>query len=272
LSDLDRGLPASEPSPRKRARERWLSALPFLAIFVLWQAASALGWSNAYLLPSPLRVARALILSAESGELARHSIVSILRVAEGFGIAAALALPLAALVSLAPALSSALDPLLSFLRNIPPLALVPVLILWFGIGEASKLALIVLAAFFPIFMGAVTGLGSVDPRLMEMGRSVGFSRWRILARVMVPESVPSIANGLRLGLGYSWRALVGAEMVAASAGLGYWILDSEQMARIDLVFAGILVIGFLGIILDRGAFAVASRLLPWARLDAQWRA
>jgi sulfonate transport system permease protein len=199
-------------------------------------------------------------------------LASVLRVLEGFGLSAALALPAAALVSLAPRLSSALDPLLSFLRNIPPLALIPVLILWFGIGEGSKLALIVLASFFPVFMGAVTGLGSVDPRLAEMGRSVGLSRWGVLARVMVPESVPSVANGLRLGLGYSWRALVGAEMVAAASGLGYWILDAEQMARIDVVFAGILVIGLLGIALDRGALALASRLLPWARLDTRWRA
>jgi sulfonate transport system permease protein len=121
-------------------------------------------------------------------------------------------------------------------------------------------------------MGTVAGLGNVDPRLVEMGRSVGFSRARILARIMIPESVPSIANGLRLGLGYSWRALVGAEMVAASSGLGYWILDAEEMARIDVVFAGILAIGALGILLDRAAYAASARLLPWAHLESQWYA
>jgi sulfonate transport system permease protein len=195
-----------------------------------------------------------------------------LRVIAGFGLAAAIALPTAALASLAPRLIAALGPLLAFLRSIPPLALVPVLILWLGIGEASKLALIVLASFFPIFMGAVTGLGGVDPRLVEMGRSVGLSRWAVLARIMAPESVPIVANGLRLGLGYGWRALVGAEMVAAASGLGYWILDAEEMARIDVVFAGILTIGVLGILLDRATLALGSRLLPWARLEAQWQA
>ena len=89
---------------------------------------------------------------------------------------------------------------------------------------------------------------------------------------MIPESVPSVVNGLRLGLGYSWRALVGAEMVAASSGLGYWILDAEEMARIDVVFAGIVTIGVLGILIDRGACAASNRLLPWARLEAQWYA
>jgi sulfonate transport system permease protein len=241
-------------------------------IIALWQASSSFGWTNAYLLPSPARVARAATQAAASGELGRHAAASILRVVEGFGLAVLLALPMAALASLAPRLTSAFDPILTFLRNIPPLALVPVLILWFGIGEASKLALIVLASFFPIFMGAVTGLGNVDPKLVEMGRSVGFTRGRILMRIMVPESVPSVVNGLRLGLGYSWRALVGAEMVAASSGLGYWILDAEEMARIDVVFAGILVIGILGILIDRAAYAFVSRLLPWAGLEAQWYA
>jgi sulfonate transport system permease protein len=253
-------------------RRPWTSFLVVFGLVAAWQAASSLGWTNAYLLPSPLRVARALVRAAASGELLRHSSASLVRVIAGFALAAALAFPAAVLVHFAPALGSALDPLLTFLRNIPPLALVPLLILWFGIGEASKLALIVLAAFFPIFMGTVSGLGSVDPRLIEMGRSLGFSRMRILARIMIPESVPSVANGLRLGLGYSWRALVGAEMVAAASGLGYWILDSEEMARIDLVFAGILAIGFLGILLDRAAYSASARLLPWARLEAQWSA
>jgi sulfonate transport system permease protein len=252
------------------ATRRWTGILPFLVILALWQSVSGLGLANAYLLPSPWRVARALLHAAASGELARHAAASGLRVLGGFGLALALALPAAILSSFAPRLMAALEPLLTFLRNIPPLALVPLLILWFGIGEASKLALILLASFFPIFMGAVTGLRNVDPRLVEMGRSVGFSRWGILFRIMLPESVPSVANGLRLGLGYSWRALVGAEMVAAASGLGYWILEAEEMARIDAVFAGILAIGVLGILLDRAAYALGSRLLPWARLEAQW--
>lgn len=258
--------------PRSRLRGLPPGLWPALALLALWQTASGLGWANAYLLPSPLRAARAAWLAAACGELERHVAASCLRVLEGFSVAAAFALPLAVLFSFASRLTVAFDPLLSFLRSIPPLALVPVLILWFGIGEASKVALIVLASFFPIFMGAVTGLAGVDPRLVEMGRSLGFGRARILARIMIPESVPSVANGLRLGLGYSWRALVGAEMVAASSGLGYWILDAEQMARIDAVFAGILVIGALGFLVDRCAYAAATKLLPWASLEAQWYA
>ncbi len=253
-----------------KARPSWTGLLPFLLILALWQAASSLGWANAYLLPSPYRVARALVLAAASGQLERHAEASGLRVLGGFGLALVLALPAAVLASLAPRLSAAFDPLLTFLRNIPPLALIPLLILWLGIGEASKLALILLSSFFPVFMGALSGLRGVDPRLVEMGRSVDLSRTQILLRIMIPESMPSLLSGLRLGLGYSWRALVGAEMVAASSGLGYWVLDAEQMARIDSVLAGILVIGLLGILLDRGVFALSSRLLPWARLEERW--
>jgi sulfonate transport system permease protein len=262
------GSSAGEAKPRRRIQ----GALPFLCVLALWQAACSFGWVNTYLLPSPLRVARAEAAAALSGELGHHVAASSLRVLGGFAIAVALALPAAALASLAPRLLSALGPLLAFLRNIPPLALVPVLILWLGIGEASKIALIVLASFFPAFLGAATGLSGVDPRLAEMGRSVGLSRWQILVRVLLPESVPSLANGLRLGLGYGWRALVGAEMVAAASGLGYWILDSEEMARIDSVFAGILTIGVLGIVLDRAALAAARRLAPWAHLENSWQA
>jgi sulfonate transport system permease protein len=244
---------------------------PVLGLLALWQAASGLGWVNAYLLPSPLRVIAAILDAGGRGELARHVAASLLRVGEGFGISVCLALPLAVLASFAPRLTAAFNPLLTMLRNIPPLALIPVLILWFGLGESSKLALIVLTSFFPVFMGAVTGLAGVDPRLVEMGRSLGFSRLRILERIQFPESVPSLLNGLRLGLGYSWRAIIGAEMIAASSGLGYWILDAEEMARIDVVFAGIFVIGALGFLLDRAARTAAARLLPWLDVGAQWQ-
>ncbi len=106
----------------------------------------------------------------------------------------------------------------------------------------------------------------------ETGRSLGFSRLRILQRIQFPECLPSLLNGLRLGLGYRWRAIIGAEMIAAASGLGYWILDAEEMARIDVVFAGILVIGTLGIALDRLAYLIAARFLPWLDLRAQWYA
>lgn len=245
---------------------------PVLGLLALWQAASALGWVSPYLLPSPLRVVSAVLDAGARGELARHVFASLVRVGEGFAITVCLALPLAVLASFAPRLTAAFNPLLAMLRNIPPLALVPVLILWFGLGEASKLALIVLTSFFPVFMGAVTGLAEVDPKLVEMGRSLGLSRLGILERIQFPESVPSLLNGLRLGLGYSWRAIIGAEMIAAASGLGYWILDAEEMARIDVVFAGIFVIGALGFLLDRAAHLAASRLLPWLDVGAQWHA
>ena len=270
VSEKGRATRQASDSPARLGR--WTGLLPVIGLVLLWQAASSLGWANAYLLPPPTKVARAAYLAAQSGELGRHIAASLLRVAEGFSLAVLFALPLAVLASFAPRLSAAFDPLMTFLRNIPPLALVPVLILWFGIGEPSKLALILLSSFFPIFLGTTTGLSSVDPKLVEMGRSLGFSRMRILSEIMLSESVPSIVNGLRLGLGYSWRALVGAEMVAASSGLGYWILDAEEMARIDTVFAGIIVIGLLGILIDRAAYLAATRLLPWAGLEAQWRA
>jgi sulfonate transport system permease protein len=271
MADAERIPAGSRGAPSGRGRLLF-QLLPILGLLALWQAASAAGWVNPYLLPSPMRVLAAILDAGARGELARHVAASLLRVGEGFGITVCLALPLAVLASFAPGLTTAFNPILTMLRNIPPLALIPVLILWFGLGESSKLALIVLTSFFPVFMGAVTGLGGVDPRLVEMGRSLGFSRMSILRRIQFPESVPSLLNGLRLGLGYSWRAIIGAEMIAASSGLGYWILDAEEMARIDVVFAGIFVIGILGFLLDRAAHLAASRLLPWLDVRAQWQA
>lgn len=253
-----------------KASRRWVGLASVAFVLGLWQLASSLGWASAFLLPSPSRVAIAAGRATASGELARHVGASLARVAEGFVIAACAAIPLAVLTNASRWLRAAIDPALNFLRNVPPLALVPLFILWLGIGEASKVAIIVLSSFFPIFLGAATGLASVDPRLVEMGRSLGFSRSRTLVKIMFPESVPSLMSGLRLGLGYSWRALIGAEMVAASSGLGYWILDAEQMARIDALFAGILVIGLLGALIDRAAYVFAAKLLPWAELEAQW--
>jgi ABC-type nitrate/sulfonate/bicarbonate transport system permease component len=246
------------------------AALPAALVF-LWWGLSALGLTNPYLVPSPQKTFAAAASLAGSGELARHLLVSLGRVWAGFGISACAALPLALAFHASSAARKIFHGVFELLRAIPPLAMIPLLILWFGIGEASKLALIVLATFFPVFLSALNGFDSMDPRWRELADSLGLSSARRLRRVLVPAALPQIVTGLRLGFGYAWRALVGAELFSSSAGLGYLISDAEEMARVDTVYVGIIFIGGLGLFFDT-VFRVFLRRFTLAAEDRAWGA
>lgn len=239
----------------------------FLVLLLAWHLASRFALVSAFLLPSPARVAATAAAMLMDGSLPRHAAISVARALAGFGLAALLALPLAVLFTLMPPLRRLLEPPLEFLRQIPPLALIPLFILWLGIGEAQKLGVVALTCFFPIFLGTLDGLARVDPRLIEVGRACGLRRGAIVRRIVLPAAMPTIVTGLRIALGFSWRALVGAELVAASAGLGYLIVDAQNLARTDIVLAGVVVIGILGMLADRLARLALRRLLPWMRVE-----
>jgi sulfonate transport system permease protein len=241
----------------------------FAAAIGLWWLASHSGWVSAFLLPSPTTVAETTGELLASGELLRHSLVSLRRVALGYVLAIALAVPLALLFVLSRPLRAALEPLLEFLRQIPPLALMPLLMLWLGIGETQKIGIIILSCFFPIFLGVRGGFAAVDRKLIDVGTVCGFSRAEMMLRIVLPSALPAIVVGLRVGLGYSWRALVGAELIASSAGLGYMIVDAENLARTDIVLAGILVIGGLGLLADHLLRFAIRRAAPWLAGDLE---
>ncbi len=238
------------------------ASIPLLLAFLWWWGSRAELW-NPFLLPAPGRVLSSLAGLARSGDLVRHASVSLARVVGGFLLSSAVALPLGIGLGLSPSWARRLYPLLEFLRHVPPLAVLPLLILWFGIGEASKLAVILMAAFFPLFLNALDGIRRCDPGLVEVGRTLGFSRGRVLRRIVLPAALPSILTGLRLGLGYSWRALIGAELIAASSGLGYLIHDAESLSRPDVIVAGVLALGCVGSLSDHLFFRLADRLVPW---------
>ena len=233
-------------------------ALP-LALLLFWQTGSTRFWWNAYILPPPADVARTLMQLAVSGQLTHHVAVSVIRVALGFFIAAVLALPLGILLGLSRSAGAFCRIVLEFFRNVPPLALLPMLILWFGIGETSKLVIVILATFFPIFLNTLAAIARPNRSLLELGRVFGFSRPAVFWHLRLPMAIPSIYTGLRIGLGYSWRSLIGAEMIAAAAGLGWLILDGEEMARPDVVLAGIFIIGALGVAADAGLRQLGRR-------------
>jgi len=237
---------------------------PFIlppVILLLWFMAARMEWVNPYLLPPPERVFMAALDLARRGDLTHHMAASLGRVFAGFGLTILTALPLAVLKGLFSRVHGSLRLVLEVLRVTPPLALVPLLILWLGIGEASKLAVVMLASFFPVYMNTLSGLTHTDRRLIELGTTLELTRSERVIHILLPAALPGIVTGLRLGFGYSWRALVGAELIAASAGLGYLIIDSSDMARTDRVMVGILAIAGLGALTD-GVFRwLADRLM-----------
>jgi len=235
-------------------------ALPFLLI-VLWAVLSALNMVNSYLIPSPARIWNTALQLIASGELGKHIAISLTRVCVGYGISVLFALPLALLFHENIFLRRLFHGLFEVIRAVPPLALIPLLILWFGLGEASNLAVIVLASFFPVFLNAENGFASMDRNWLELSRSLELSFSRHLFSVLIPASMPQIITGLRLGFGYAWRALLGAELFASAAGLGYFITDSQVMARIDRVFVGVITIGILGTALDALLRFIARKLI-----------
>ena len=222
----------------------------FIIIILLWQLVTYLNIWNKYILPSPSRVLETYIKMIHDGSIFKHVLVSMRRILIGFVISVSIGIPLGIVFGINDRIYQYFKPLLNFLRNTPPLALIPMLILWFGIGEKSKIIIIVLASFFPIFTSTLKGIRNCDPKLIEVGKAFKLSKNRIIFKIIIPNAVLDIALGLKLALGYSFRAIIGAELIAASSGLGYLISDGKEMSRTDVVIVGIITIGILGILTD----------------------
>ncbi|TGE38269.1 ABC transporter permease [Desulfosporosinus fructosivorans] len=236
--------------------------LPVL-IIILWEILSGLGWLNIYLIPPPSQILDRLLIITGNGELMKHIGASLYRVVCGFSLALSIALPLGFLLGLVPAVRGFLAPILSFFQQIPGIAWIPMFILWLGIDEASKIAIIVYSAFFPIFLNTLHGIASTDPKLKEVAYTYGLSRWGMMTRVYLPSAAPSVFVGMRLGLSYCWRSLVAAELLGASKGIGYLIQEGREMAQPDLMLVGVLVIGLTGLTLDFMFSQLEKKFLPW---------
>ena len=246
-------------------RKGLVPAAGALLILLLWQAVSAAGVFSSYVLPPPSKVMETLLRMAVSGELAHDVRISLLRVARGFALAFALAFVLGSLRCLFPKSEALYAPFIHFLRHVPPLSLIPLLILWCGIGETTKTVIIVLAAFPPLYLSVVKGFTSCSPVLLDAAHSLSCGRIRTFLRVILPLALPDLLVGMRAGLGYAWRAIIGAEMVAASTGLGHLILFAQQMSRTDRVICGILVIGAAGALTDFLLGRLLARRTPESR-------
>ena len=238
-------------------------------LLVLWYGVCRAGIFSAYVLPPPAKVLNSFSKMLQTGELWRDVWISFLRVMKGFSIAFVLAFLLGMIRALLPSAGGYYEYVVQFFRNVPPLSMIPLLILWCGIGETTKTVIIVLASFFPMYLNIVKGFTGCDRKLLEVGDVFGYSRTRKFMRIVLPYATADILVGMRIGLGYSWRAIIGAEMVAASTGLGHMILFAQQMSRTDKVIVGILVIGAVGYGTDR-VFGLAIGKLLKGRCDNGW--
>ncbi|HBS76191.1 MAG: nitrate ABC transporter permease [Microbacterium sp.] len=219
--------------------------LPLL-LLALWQFVTTTGIIPTYRLPTPVSVVEAAVQLAADGTLWVHVAISIQRVLLGFAIGAVVGLAIAAIVGLSRAGEVLLGPTIVALRAVPSLAWVPLLILWMQIGEDSKVTLIAIGAFFPVFTTVAAGLHRVDPHLVEAGRSFGLRGWPLLRTIQLPAVVPSMVAGLRLGLAQAWLFLVAAELVGASMGLGFLLTESQSTGRVDRIILAIVLLALLG--------------------------
>jgi len=220
-----------------------------------------LGYMNPVLLPTPWAVAEVGVASARSGELAWHVLTSLTRVAEGFGLAALAALALGILAGLCVPLRHMVEPVIEFVRPIPPLAFLPMFLVWFGLGEASKVAFIGYTTFFPMFIAVAASVLRVDVMLLRAAASLGASRADLIRRVILPAAMPGIIVALRLGFGLALFVIVGAEFMGADAGLGHLIMEGRTFFNPAQIVMGALVLGILGSLINALLLAAERRLV-----------
>jgi sulfonate transport system permease protein len=236
-------------------------ALP-IAIIVVLEAAVRIGWLPSYQMPAPSEIALTLGELAQ-GPLWKHIGASLVRVLIGFTIGAGLALLFAAWVGLSREAEAWIEPTFAGLRSIPSLAWVPLLLLWLGIDETSKIVLIAIGAFFPVYLNGVAAIRNIDRKLVEVGTMYGFSRSRLIRRILLPAALPGLFTGLRSGMSLAWMFLVAAELIAATKGLGYLLSDGRETSRPDIVLAAIIALAVLGKICDGVLAGLETRFLAW---------
>jgi NitT/TauT family transport system permease protein len=284
-------------STRQRLRAAGIGLILPILIIALWQTASMLGWANPQILPSPLAVVQkwiayllptapfssidpasygdsqgawwqtglAWLKWSVSGELIGDAMGSMYRVVLGFVIGAGLALPLGLVMGASQRVYAWCNPLLQVLRPIPPIAYIPLAILWFGLGNPPAVFLIALGAFFPVLMNAITGVRNVDGIYLRAARNLGANQRTLFLRVILPAAVPYILSGVRIGIGTAFIVVIVSEMIAVNNGLGFRILEAREYFWSDKIMAGMISIGLLGLAIDVGMNKLNNHLLRWHR-------
>lgn len=269
----ERALPATRPKllpARLRAaftRARLLTALTAASLFTLWWLSARYGWVNPLFLPSPQAVWDAFVRTATVGYqgslLHEHLIASLYRVLTGYALACIVGIPLGIVMGLSRDVKAVFDPVIEFYRPLPPLALYTLIVMWLGIGDASKIAILFLAALPPLTISSMQAAASVDPRYVKAARSLGANSRQLFRHVFLPACLPGICTGMRISLGFTYTVLVAAEIVAATAGLGWMIWDASKFLLGDIVIMGLFVLAFTGMALDVLIRLAERALTPW---------
>ena len=263
-----------KPRPRT-LKLRWplsrhltLSLATLLVLLVIWWAVAAAHWVSPLFLPAPGQVLNKLLTIASpqgfmDATLWQHLAASLGRIVVALLAATIIGIPVGIAMGLSPTVRGILDPLIELYRPVPPLAYLPLMVIWFGIGETSKILLIYLAIFAPVAMSALAGVKSAQQVRIRAAQSLGASRAQVLWLVILPGALPEILTGLRIGLGVGWSTLVAAELIAATRGLGFMVQSAGEFLATDVVLAGIAVIAIIAFSLELGLRALQRRLTPW---------
>ncbi|MDR1541346.1 MAG: ABC transporter permease [Clostridiales bacterium] len=239
--------------------------LPAL-IFSAWHFATVAELVPTLLLPRLDAVGRTLFEQVSKGSIIKDVSISLSRIIKGYALAVAIGVSLGAVMGMSRIAEKFFSLTFTSIRQIPMMAWVPLLVIWFGIGEKSKVAVIFLASYFPILMNTISGIRRTDNGLLEVGRMYQLSRWEMFRTIYLPSALPSVFVGLKLALGISWMAVVGAEMIAASSGIGFRINDARALMQFPVVFCGMLAIAVVGVLMDAIITAASKLATPWERV------
>jgi sulfonate transport system permease protein len=254
------------PALRARLGRYGFSALSWLApvlLLLVWEALAQRGLLSPQLLPAPSKVVHTAIKLAVSGSLLNDLGVSLLRAFGGFTLGASVGFALGTLVGFSRLAEAMIDRSVQMIRAIPFLALLPLVIVWFGVGEAEKIFLVALGVSFPIYINTTLGIRQVDPKLLELGRVQGLGMVQLIWRIILPGALPSILTGVRYALATAWLALVVAETIGAQSGIGFLAMDAREFLRTDVIVLTIFIYAVIGVAADSIARLLERRLLAW---------
>lgn len=267
MSDIK--LPRSSPSiwaiaaNISRGQYWFFAALGLICPFVAWAALSASAWVDPLFLPGPLEVFQRLYLWLLEDDLLGDTAISMYRVSAGFALSAVFALPLGLLIGAFRPIEALLEPLTDFVRYMPAVAFIPLVMLWFGIGESAKISIIFIGTFFQMVLMVAENVRLVPKAQIEAALTMGADRYEMIRLVLLQSAKPAILDTLRITMGWAWTYLVVAELVASNSGLGYAILKAQRFLKTDTIFGGIILIGLIGLLMDQSFRWLHRRSFPW---------
>lgn len=238
-----------------------------IIVVIAWVLVTTYGSIPSGILPTIPKVGKSFVSMVQTGQLQKDLIVSLSRVLKGFLVSAVLGIVLGSLIGMFQTMKELFLPMITVIRQIPIIAWIPLIILWCGIGESSKVVIIVLAAFFSILVNTESGMESTPKEYIEVAKLYKLSPWKTFTNVYLPHALPQILVGLKLGLSVSWMAVVAAELIAATSGIGYRMSNARSLMQSDVVIVCMIVVGLVGIIMDKLIGWLFSLITPWKRVE-----